>query len=46
MQNNSVTLVGRDKEYLESLVPEVVAAVDGKRIEKEDEGDKPAPIAS
>ncbi|KAK7981670.1 molybdenum cofactor synthesis domain-containing protein [Apiospora saccharicola] len=46
IQNNSVTLVGRDKEYLESLVPEVEAAVDGKRIEKESEADDPAPVAS
>ncbi|KAK6852727.1 MoaB/Mog domain-containing protein [Apiospora arundinis] len=39
--NNSVTLVGRDKEYLESLVPEVLAAVDGKRVEIEKENDEP-----
>lgn len=44
--NNSVTLVGRDKEYLESLVPEVLAAVDGKRITKEGEEDESAPVAS
>ncbi|KAK7928148.1 molybdopterin binding domain protein [Apiospora marii] len=41
--NNTVTLVGRDKEYLESLVPEVLAAVDGKRITKEGEEDESAP---
>ncbi|KAK8091086.1 hypothetical protein PG994_000591 [Apiospora phragmitis] len=43
--NNSVTLVGRDKEYLESLMPEVLAAVDGKRIATEGEDDEPAPLA-
>ncbi|KAK8106345.1 uncharacterized protein PG998_003191 [Apiospora kogelbergensis] len=39
--NNSVTLVGRDKDYLESLVPEVLTAVDGKRVEIEKENDEP-----
>ncbi|KAK8051111.1 hypothetical protein PG993_002496 [Apiospora rasikravindrae] len=43
-KNNSVTLVGRDREYLESLVPEVLAAVDGKRIATESEDDEPAPL--
>ncbi|KAI3318695.1 molybdopterin binding domain-containing protein [Xylariaceae sp. AK1471] len=40
-KNNSVTLVGRDREYLESLVPEVLANVDGKRIDVEGEDDEP-----
>jgi molybdopterin-biosynthesis enzyme MoeA-like protein len=31
-QNNTVTLVGRDKEFLESLVKEVEDKVQGKRI--------------
>ncbi|KAI1197964.1 molybdopterin binding domain-containing protein [Nemania serpens] len=31
MKHNSVTLVGRDRDYLESLVPEVLANVEGKR---------------
>ncbi|KAK8079539.1 hypothetical protein PG997_007357 [Apiospora hydei] len=44
-KNNSVTLVGRDREYLESLVPEVLAAVDGKRIATESEDDEPAPLS-
>ncbi|KAI0150331.1 molybdopterin binding domain-containing protein [Xylariaceae sp. FL1272] len=40
-RNNTVTLVGRDQAYLESLVPEVVANVDGKRISVEGEDDEP-----
>jgi hypothetical protein len=40
-KNNSVTLVGRDKGYLESLIPEVLAHVDGKRILVEGEDDEP-----
>ncbi|KAI1339518.1 molybdopterin binding domain-containing protein [Xylariaceae sp. FL0016] len=40
-KNNSVTLVGRDQAYLESLVPEVLANVDGKRIKIEGEDDEP-----
>ncbi|KAI0860732.1 molybdopterin binding domain-containing protein [Xylaria cubensis] len=38
-KNNSVTLVGRDRDYLESLVPEVLANVEGKRIAVEGEDD-------
>ncbi|KAI0597480.1 molybdopterin binding domain-containing protein [Biscogniauxia sp. FL1348] len=40
-RNNTVTLVGRDQQYLESLVPDVVANVNGKRVavEGEDEDD-------
>ncbi|KAI0206398.1 molybdopterin binding domain-containing protein [Astrocystis sublimbata] len=38
-KNNSVTLVGRDRDYLESLVPEVVANVQGKRVAVEGEDD-------
>ncbi|OAK93466.1 Molybdopterin binding protein [Phaeosphaeriaceae sp. SRC1lsM3a] len=39
--HNTVTLVGKDAEYIESLVPEVEAAVQGRRvaIEGEDDGD-------
>jgi hypothetical protein len=40
-QNNSVTLVGKDKEYLESLVPEVEQNIQGKRITVEGEDDEP-----
>ncbi|KAI1399487.1 molybdopterin binding domain-containing protein [Hypoxylon fuscum] len=40
-KNNSVTLVGRDKQYLESLVPEVVQNVKGKRVQVEGEDDEP-----
>lgn len=42
-QNNSVTLVGRDKEYLESLVPEVEKATGGKRVLVEGEDDAEYP---
>ena len=39
-RKNSVTLVGKDKEYMESLVPEVEKNIQGVRIEKENEGDE------
>ncbi|KAK6957520.1 hypothetical protein Daesc_000307 [Daldinia eschscholtzii] len=45
-KNNTVTLVGRDKEYIESLIPEVVQNVEGKRIYKEGEDDEPEIVAS
>jgi len=38
-KHNTVTLVGRDREFLESLVSEVEKGVDGKRIKKEGEDD-------
>ena len=42
-RNNTVTLVGRDRAYLESLVDEVVANVEGERVYNEGEDDeKPA----
>lgn len=41
-QNGTVTLVGRDQAYLESLVAEVEAGVDGKRVAMEGEDDIPA----
>ncbi|KAJ8130963.1 hypothetical protein O1611_g2660 [Lasiodiplodia mahajangana] len=40
-KNNSVTLVGRDRDYIESLVPEVLANVQGKRVTIEGEDDEP-----
>ncbi|KAK9418352.1 putative Molybdenum cofactor synthesis domain-containing protein [Seiridium unicorne] len=40
-QNNSVTLVGRDREYLESLVAEVEQNIQGKRVFVEGEDDEP-----
>ncbi|KAJ5803057.1 uncharacterized protein N7503_005507 [Penicillium pulvis] len=40
-KRNTVTLVGADKEYLESLVQEVEAGVQGKLVSKEDELDAP-----
>ncbi|KAH8728579.1 MoaB/Mog domain-containing protein [Phaeosphaeriaceae sp. PMI808] len=36
---NTVTLVGRDVEFMESLVPEVEAAVQGRRVAVEGEDD-------
>lgn len=39
-KRNSVTLVGRDEEYLLSLVGEVEKNVQGKRVEREDEMDQ------
>ncbi|KAJ2996648.1 hypothetical protein NUW58_g907 [Xylaria curta] len=39
-KNNTVTLVGRDRDYLESLVPEVVAGVEGKRVTVEGEDEE------
>ncbi|KAL9128502.1 MAG: hypothetical protein Q9217_002828 [Psora testacea] len=39
-RRNSVTLVGRDKEYMESLVPEVEKNVQGIRVEKEEDADQ------
>ena len=38
---NSITLVGSDKEYIESLIPEVEKATDGKRVLVEGENDPP-----
>jgi molybdenum cofactor synthesis domain-containing protein len=35
---NTVTLVGREAEYMEGLVEEVEKGVEGKRVTKEDEG--------
>ncbi|KAI1276198.1 molybdopterin binding domain-containing protein [Xylaria sp. FL0933] len=40
-KNNSITLVGRDRDYLESLVPEVSTNVQGRRISIEGEDDEP-----
>ncbi|KAF6229148.1 hypothetical protein HO133_007263 [Letharia lupina] len=39
-KRNSVTLVGRDEDYLLSLVEEVEKNVQGKRVEREDEMDQ------
>ncbi|KAJ5159899.1 uncharacterized protein N7482_006903 [Penicillium canariense] len=41
-KRNTVTLVGADKAFLESLVPEVEVGVQGKRVAKEDELDPPS----
>lgn len=38
-KRNTVTLVGTDKELMESLIPEVEAGVEGKRVMAEDEMD-------
>lgn len=36
---NTVTLVGKDKEFMEGLVPEVESGVKGRRVQKEGEDD-------
>lgn len=36
---NTVTLVGTDKEYMDSIVPEVEKAVNGRRVQVEGEDD-------
>ncbi|KAJ5619983.1 hypothetical protein N7510_003967 [Penicillium lagena] len=41
-KRNTVTLVGADQAYMESLVKEVEEGVQGKRVSKEDELDPPA----
>ena len=38
-KQNTVTLVGTDKEYMDSLIPEVEEGVDGKCVKTEDEMD-------
>jgi molybdopterin-biosynthesis enzyme MoeA-like protein len=40
-KRNTVTLVGRDKEYMDSLIPEVEKGVDGKMVMIEGEDDSP-----
>ncbi|KAL9040297.1 MAG: hypothetical protein Q9180_001996 [Flavoplaca navasiana] len=37
---NSVTLVGKDKEYMESLVAQIEKGVDGVRVEREEDADE------
>lgn len=39
-QRNSVTLVGKDKAYLDSLIEEVEKNIKGKKVDKEDEMDE------
>ncbi|KAI4119409.1 MAG: hypothetical protein LQ345_000655 [Seirophora villosa] len=39
-KRNSVTLVGKDKEYMESLVPQIEKGVDGIRVEREEDADE------
>lgn len=39
---NTVTLVGRDKEYMDSLIPEVEKNVQGRRVFTEEEDDSPS----
>lgn len=39
-KRNSVTLVGRNKEYMEKILPEVEKNVEGKLVEHEDDMDK------
>jgi hypothetical protein len=40
--HNTVTLVGRNREFMESLVPEVEEAVKGRRVSVEGEDDADA----
>ncbi|KAL8701620.1 MAG: hypothetical protein Q9201_004805 [Fulgogasparrea decipioides] len=39
-KRNSVTLVGKDKAYMESLVPQIEKGVDGIRVEREEDADE------
>ncbi|KAL8733415.1 MAG: hypothetical protein Q9181_003600 [Wetmoreana brouardii] len=39
-KRNSVTLVGKDKAYMESLVPQIEKGVDGVRVEREEDADE------
>ena len=39
-KRNSVTLVGKDKDYMESLVPQIEKGVDGVRVENEEDADE------
>jgi molybdenum cofactor synthesis domain-containing protein len=41
-KRNTVTLVGNDQEYMESLVAEVEKNVEGRRVSREDEDDPPS----
>jgi len=41
-KRNSVTLVGRDKEYMDSLIPEIEKGVDGVRVNKAEDADESA----
>ena len=40
-KRNTVTLVGRNQEYMDSLIPEVEKGVEGHRVMAEDEDDSP-----
>ena len=40
--HNTVTLVGRDKEYMDSLISEVEKSVEGRRVLTEEEEDSPS----
>ncbi|KAL1304515.1 hypothetical protein AAFC00_003502 [Neodothiora populina] len=42
---NTVTLVGRNQEYIDSLIPEVEKGVEGRRVSKEDEADDDSTVA-
>ena len=39
-KRNSVTLVGRDKDFMESLVPEIARNINGVRVEREEDADE------
>lgn len=40
--HNTVTLVGRDKEFMDKLIPEVEKGLEGRRVMSEDENDSPS----
>jgi hypothetical protein len=41
-KRNSVTLVGRDREFMDGLVPEIEQNIDGIRVEREEDADESA----
>ncbi len=40
--HNTVTLVGRDKEFMDSLIPQVEKGVEGRRVINEEDEDSPS----
>lgn len=45
-KHNTVTLVGRDKDFMDSLIPEVEKAIEGRRVTSEEEDDSPSETES
>lgn len=44
--HNTVTLVGRNKEFMDSLIPEVEKGVEGRRVINEEDDDSPSEAES